>query len=44
MVPLVRWVHDLSAMTQVGGMHFIALVLVPVAGLRDETHRLDETR
>jgi len=37
-------VHVLSAMTWVGGMLFSALVLVPVAGLRDETRRLDETR
>jgi uncharacterized membrane protein len=43
-VLLVRWVHFVSAMTRAGGMLFIALVLVPVAGLRDETHRLDETR
>jgi uncharacterized membrane protein len=36
----VRWVHVLSAMTWIGGMLFIALVLVPTArGLGDATLR-----
>lgn len=47
MALLVRWVHVLSAMTWVGGMLFIALVLVPVArGLGDaslRTHLVQET-
>jgi putative copper export protein len=44
---LVRWVHVLSAITWIGGMLFIALVLVPVArGLGDaslRTHLVQET-
>jgi putative copper export protein len=44
---LVRWVHVLSAMTWIGGMLFIALVLVPVArGLGDapvRAHLIQET-
>jgi uncharacterized membrane protein len=37
---LIRWVHVLSAITWVGGMLFIALVLVPTArGLGDPALR-----
>jgi copper resistance protein D len=37
---VVRWVHVLSAMTWIGGMLFIALVLVPSArGLGDASLR-----
>lgn len=40
MALFVRWVHVLSAMTWIGGMLFIALVLVPAArGLGDATLR-----
>lgn len=40
MALLLRWVHVLSAITWVGGMLFIALVLVPVArGLGDASLR-----
>ena len=40
MTLLIRWVHVLSAMTWVGGMLFIALVLVPtVRTLGDATIR-----
>jgi copper resistance protein D len=34
---LLRWIHVLSAITWVGGMLFIALVLVPVARGFDDT-------
>jgi uncharacterized membrane protein len=33
---LIRWVHVLSAITWVGGMLFIALVLVPTARALDD--------
>ena len=40
MALFVRWVHVLAAMTWVGGMLFIALVLVPTARtLGDSTIR-----
>ena len=40
MALVVRWVHVLSAMTWIGGMLFIALVLVPAArGLGDASLR-----
>jgi uncharacterized membrane protein len=32
----IRWVHVLSAITWVGGMLFIALVLVPTARALDD--------
>lgn len=36
MALLVRWVHVLSAVTWIGGMLFVALVLVPVARRFDD--------
>lgn len=36
MALFIRWVHVLSAMTWVGGMLFIALVLVPTARAIDD--------
>ncbi len=36
MALFIRWVHVLSAITWVGGMLFIALVLVPTARALDD--------